>query len=56
MVNAVCAVFARGIATKKQQPINFWFAKVFLFGGLALGELTQAVPDAPPPQKRPGRL
>jgi len=55
-INAASAVYARGIAEKKQQPVNFWSAKVFLFGGLALGELTQAVPDAPPPQKRPGRL
>jgi hypothetical protein len=55
-INAASAIYARGIAEKKQQPVNFWCAKVFLFGGLALGELTQAVPDAPPPKKRPGRL
>ena len=55
-INALAAASARGIAARKQQPVLFWMAKVLLFGGLALGELAQAVPEAPPPPKRAGRL
>jgi len=51
-INAVCAVYARGIAEAKQQPVSFWTAKVLLLGGLALGELTEAVPEPPAPKKR----
>jgi len=40
-INAAAAIYARGIAETKQQPVNFWCGKVFLFGGLALGELVQ---------------
>jgi len=47
LVNAACAVYSRGIAAAKQEPVGFWFGKVLLLGGLALGELTQAVPDQP---------
>lgn len=51
-VNAVCAVYSRGIAAAKQEPVNFWFGKILLLGGLALGELTQAVPDVPKAKTR----
>jgi hypothetical protein len=44
LVNAACAVYSRGIAAEKGEPVNFWFGKILLLGGLALGELTQAVP------------
>ena len=37
----------------KEEPVNFWFAKVFLLGGLALGELSEAVPT--PVRPRNGR-
>ena len=50
-INAACAVYSRGVAERKQEPVSFWFVKVLLLGGLALGELTQAVPD-PPASKR----
>ena len=40
-----CAVYCRGIAAAKEEPINFWSAKCLLFGGLALGELSEAVPN-----------
>lgn len=53
--NAAAAIYCRGIAERKQQPVNFWSAKVLLLGGLALGELSEAVPEAPPPKKRQGR-
>jgi len=53
LVNAACAAYCRPIAAEKGEPVWFWTAKVFLFGGLALGELTQAVPDLP--AKRPRR-
>lgn len=48
--NAAAAVYARGIAAEKQEPVNFWSAKVFLLGGLALGELSEAVPAATKPR------
>ena len=50
LVNAAAAVYARGIAEEKGQPPAFWTAKVFLLGGLALGELKSAVPAAPKPK------
>lgn len=52
IVNTVCAVYSRGVAAAKQEPVNFWCAKIFLLGGLALGELTQAVPDLPKAKTR----
>ena len=52
LINAAAAVYSRGIAAAKQEPVNFWTIKVFLFGGLALGELTQAVPDLPKTKAR----
>ena len=39
VINAAAAVYSRGIAERKQEPVNFWTAKIFLFGGLALDEL-----------------
>jgi len=53
VVNLACAVYSRGIAAAKEEPVNFWFGKVFLFGGLALAELTDAVPL--PTKPRNGR-
>jgi len=53
LMNAACAVYARGIAAEKEEPVNFWSAKVFLLGGLALGELSEAVPM--PVKPRTGR-
>ena len=53
VINAVCAVYARGVAASKEEPVGFWTAKVFLLGGLALGELCQAVPM--PQKPRTGR-
>ena len=44
LINTLCAVFSRGIAEKKEEPVTFWMVKCFLLGGLALGELTEAVP------------
>lgn len=52
LINAACAVYCRGIAAAKEEPVNFWSVKVFLFGGLALGELTNAVPDPPKKGRR----
>ena len=52
-INAACAVYARGIAAQKNEPVNFWFGKVLLLGGLALGELSDAVPV--PAKPRNGR-
>ena len=50
-INSGTAVYARGIAATKQEPVVFWMLKCLVFGGLALGELTQAVPDPAPPKK-----
>lgn len=50
-INSGTAVYARGIAAIKQEPVVFWMLKCLMFGGLALGELTQAVPDPAPPKK-----
>lgn len=44
-INAVAAVYSIGLAQRKEQPVVFWAIKVLVFGGLALGELKQAVPD-----------
>ena len=52
VVNLAAAVYARGIAERKGESPAFWFGKVFLLGGLALDELTRAVPDLP---KKGGR-
>ena len=46
LVNSGVAVYSRGIATAKGEPVAFWMIKCFIFGGLALGELAYAVPDA----------
>ena len=54
-INAAAAVYSIGIAVRKEQPVLFWVLKVFLLGGLALGELSEAVPDAPPPRPAPKR-
>lgn len=48
LVNAATAVYSRGIAAKKQEPVGFWTLKCLIFGGLALGELSQAVPEPKP--------
>ena len=45
VINAAAAAYSIGIAQKKGEPVGFWVAKVFLLGGLALGELSEAVPD-----------
>ena len=52
-VNLLTAVYSRGIAEEKQEPVAFWFVKCCIFGGLALGELKQAVPM--PTKPRNGR-
>ena len=49
-----CAVYCRGIAESKEEPINFWSAKCLLFGGLALGELSEAVPTPSKPKNGRG--
>ena len=54
LVNALCSVYARGIAEGKQEPVGFWQAKVFLLGGLALGELSEAVPEPTAPRNGRG--
>ena len=54
VVNAAVAVYARGIAEAKQQPVAFWSAKCFLLGGLALGELSEAVPEPTKPRTGAG--
>ena len=50
-VNSGCAWYSRAVAAKKQESVWFWMTKCFLLGGLALGELVNAVPD--PPNVRP---
>ena len=45
VLNFAAAFYSRGIAIKKEQPAVFWMVKVALLGGLALGELTEAVPE-----------
>lgn len=54
LINAACAVYARSIAERKQEPVTFWSVKVFLLGGLALGELTEAVPEPTAPRNGRG--
>lgn len=49
--NLAAAFYSRGIAEKKEQPVLFWTVKVALLGGLALGELSEAVPDPKPKGK-----
>eukprot|EP00308_Calcidiscus_leptoporus_P025655 CAMPEP_0119355666 /NCGR_PEP_ID=MMETSP1334-20130426/4473_1 /TAXON_ID=127549 /ORGANISM="Calcidiscus leptoporus, Strain RCC1130" /LENGTH=329 /DNA_ID=CAMNT_0007369553 /DNA_START=12 /DNA_END=1002 /DNA_ORIENTATION=+ len=53
VINTVAAVYSIGISAAKQQPVWFWCLKVWLLGGLALGELSEAVPD-PPPEENQG--
>lgn len=53
LMNILASLYARGIAEKKEEPVGFWQAKVILLGGLALGELSEAVPD--PVKPRTGR-
>ena len=53
-INTLCAVYSRGIAQTKDEPVAFWFAKCFLFGGLALGELSEAVPMPTKPKSGRG--
>lgn len=45
VVNTGCAWYSRGVAAKKRESVWFWMVKCFLLGGLALGELVNAVPD-----------
>jgi len=52
LINALAAVYARGIAERKQEPVDFWTVKTILFGGLALNELARAVPDPLPEYKQ----
>jgi len=54
VLNLVAAVYARGVAERKQEPVGFWFGKVALFGGLALGELSEAVPEPTKPRTGAG--
>ena len=54
-INAGTAVYCRGIAAAKEEPVAFWSGKCLLLGGLALGELTQAVPDPKPPAAKGGK-
>ena len=53
LINLASAVYSVGISEKKQEPTIFWCLKCFLFGGLALGELSEAVPT--PVKPRNGR-
>ena len=53
-MNTLCAVYARGIAAAKEEPVAFWTVKVFLLGGLALGELSEAVPAPVKPRTGKG--
>mmetsp|Transcript_143433 Transcript_143433/g.267331 ORF Transcript_143433/g.267331 Transcript_143433/m.267331 type:complete len:303 (-) Transcript_143433:91-999(-) len=46
LINLGCAFYSGGIARRKEEPVGFWFGKILLFGGISLGELTLAVPDA----------
>ena len=55
LVNAATAFYSRGLAESKGQPVVFWFVKCFLLGGLALGELAQAVPDEAAKPKYPNQ-
>ena len=58
LVNTATAAYAVFVAAAtKDEPAIFWGVKCFLLGGLALGELTQAVPEPRrmKQQKRNGR-
>lgn len=54
VINAGTAVYSRGLAEAKEEPVVFWFVKCLLFGGLALGELTNAVPTPMKPKNGRG--
>jgi len=48
VLNTIAAVYSVGVASAKEEPVWFWCGKVWLIGGLALGELSEAVPEAKP--------
>lgn len=48
LINSLTAVYAFFVAGAKGEPATFWAIKCFLLGGLALSELTQAVPERKP--------
>ena len=52
VINAATAVYSLvgGVAAAKQEPVGFWFGKILLLGGLALGELREI--DAPETRKK----
>lgn len=45
-INFFAAIFARGVAKAQDEPADFWFGKVLIFGGIALDELAIQVPEA----------
>jgi len=57
LVNAATAVYsvATGMASSKQEPVGFWFGKIFLFGGLAFGELRDIGTSPDEPKKFPNQ-
>ena len=54
LINAGTAFYARGIAEAKGEPVLFWMFKCVVFGGLALGELAEAVPMPAKPKNGRG--
>jgi len=52
VINAAAAVYSlvSGVAAAKQEPAGFWFGKILLLGGLALGELREI--EAPDTRKK----
>ena len=52
VINAATAVYSLvgGVAAAKHEPVGFWFGKILLLGGLALGELREI--DAPDTRKK----
>ena len=51
VINTATAVYlVGGVAAAKQEPVGFWFGKILLLGGLALGELREI--DAPETRKK----
>jgi len=56
-VNAATAGYsvATGMASSKQEPVGFWFGKIFLFGGLAFGELRDIGTSPDEPKKFPNQ-
>ena len=52
VINAATAVYSLvgGVAAAKQEPVGFWFGKILLLGGLALGELREI--EAPETRKK----